>query len=60
MTTAPKRPVSRVLEMSSPIMARTQQLYRERLPREWCPSRSNEAIWSDCARQAREEIVGDR
>ena len=50
MTTPPKRPVSRILEMSSPIHKRTAELYRERYPviGTYC----DEATWVECCRQA--------
>jgi hypothetical protein len=55
--TAPSRPVSRVLEMSSPIHRRTAELYRERYPviGAW----TDEATWSECWRQASREILGE-
>lgn len=49
--------MSPALEFSSPIHRRTAELYRLRYPvlRTW----TDDAVWSECYRQARREVLGD-
>lgn len=56
-----RRDPTRTLELSSPVMRRTTELYRQRRPTSTFSDRwIDDATWAECVRQARAEIEGEQ